>query len=92
MAESLDTLTTLRESIQDAGGVVLASEPAVVEALRSLPSAAVRQIPLAGVREALPLVAEMLRAGSFRDVARLDANYLRRVEPKEPASAARSRV
>jgi tRNA threonylcarbamoyladenosine biosynthesis protein TsaB len=59
------------------GGVVVACEAKVAEALAELEPRMVRE-PLA--EEALPIALERIAAGEFDDAATLDANYLRRTD------------
>ena len=61
----------------DGGGVVVACEAKVAEALAELEPRMVRE-PLA--EEALPIALERIAAGEFDDAATLDANYLRRTD------------
>jgi tRNA threonylcarbamoyladenosine biosynthesis protein TsaB len=81
ISESLETLATLTASVESISGVTVASEPVVVDALRALPGTDFLEIPLVTVRDALPLVFSAWLARAFGEVAELDANYLRRIEP-----------
>jgi tRNA threonylcarbamoyladenosine biosynthesis protein TsaB len=59
------------------GGIVVVCEAKVAEALPELHPRIVQE-PSAG--EALPFAIERIAAGDFDDVAKLDANYLRRTD------------
>ena len=80
VAESLQSLTSLSDSFQRTPGLVVASEPVVVDALNVV-NARPSAIPEVAVREVLPLISAAWQARRFTDVATLDANYLRRVNP-----------
>ncbi len=81
VAESLQTTNTLISSFRSLPGLIVASEPAVLDRLSGSGEAPC-QIPEITVREALPLIFASWRSQRFADVALLDANYLRRMEPK----------
>jgi tRNA threonylcarbamoyladenosine biosynthesis protein TsaB len=75
IAESLQTLLTLVDSLQTIRGKIVASEQPVLNALAEF---APTQVPEVSVQDALPLALAAWRARRFTDVALLDANYLRR--------------
>lgn len=79
--ESLETSASLLAGFERVSGLVVTSEPAVFALLSALPDLTLQQISFVGAREALPLALEAWQAGNFCDVASLDANYLRRIEP-----------
>jgi tRNA threonylcarbamoyladenosine biosynthesis protein TsaB len=81
VAESLQTLTALTVNLQNSPGVVVACESIVLDALSALPNPTARQIPCVSVDKAVPLVLAAWQARRFSDVALLDANYLRRMNP-----------
>ena len=72
-----------------AGGVVVACEASVGEALAGLTPRMVEE-PLAG--DALPLARERIEAADFDDAATLDANYLRRTDAEIFAKPAAGRI
>ncbi|MBB5342701.1 tRNA (adenosine(37)-N6)-threonylcarbamoyltransferase complex dimerization subunit type 1 TsaB [Tunturibacter empetritectus] len=71
------------------GGLVVACEPKVAEALAELLPKLVDE-PLAG--DALPFAVERVESGRFEDVATLDANYLRRTDAEIFAKPAAPRA
>jgi tRNA threonylcarbamoyladenosine biosynthesis protein TsaB len=81
ISESLETSASLTTSFESIPGAAVASEPVVVDALRALPGTDLLEIPLVTVRDALPLVFTAWLARTFGEVAVMDANYLRRIEP-----------
>ncbi len=87
VAESLQTLSALVSSFRSHPGLIVASEPAVFDRLTGL-GETLCQIPEITIRGALPLIFAGWHARRFTDVAVLDANYLRRVEPKIYAGVA----
>ena len=87
VSEALETMAVLKENLDSVPGVVVTSEPAVLASLNRLPGVILLQIPLAIVREALPLVVAAWRDGRFSDITQLDANYLRRAEPGAAGTA-----
>lgn len=78
VAETLDTTAALAESMACKPGLLLVLESAVSS---SLPDFAPCLISSPTVAEALPLALADWRARRFQDVASLDANYLRRIDP-----------
>ena len=79
-------------AVASSGGVVVACEVKVMEALGGLRlGLGVRMVeePLAG--DALPLALGRIEAGEFDDAATLDANYLRRTDAEIFAKAAAQR-
>ncbi len=72
-----------------AGGVVVACEAGVGEALAGLTPQMLDE-PLAG--DALPLARERIEAAVFDDAALLDANYLRRTDAEIFAKPAAGRI
>ncbi len=81
VAESLQTLDSFAASLNSCPGVIVASEPAVLAALNAMSNVAPCEIACATARDALPLVLAAWQAQRFSDVALLDANYLRHIEP-----------
>ena len=76
--ESFETLESLTAGIHHPHGVVVASEPAVWNALAGMNGIDAREMPAATVQDVLPLACTVWRAGDFHDPASVDANYLRR--------------
>jgi tRNA threonylcarbamoyladenosine biosynthesis protein TsaB len=73
--ESLQTRGELVVRLEQTPGLIVASEPTVLD---TLPHFSIQKIAPAGAKEALPLALRSWQARCFRDVATLDANYLRR--------------
>lgn len=81
IAESMQTPSTLVDSLQTIPGKIVASEQPVLNALAEFAPA---QVPEVSVTDALPLALAAWRARRFTDVALLDANYLRRHDVEMP--------
>jgi tRNA threonylcarbamoyladenosine biosynthesis protein TsaB len=78
VAESFETLDVLAEGIRNQPGLVVVSEPAVSDLLRSIAGSKLREISAPTVRDSLPLALAAWQSGIFEDPACIDANYLRR--------------
>ncbi len=76
--ESLQTLSGLVASFQAAPGLMVTSDATVAAALKSFHSVALDEV---SVQDAIPLALAAWQASHFVDVAALDANYLRRINP-----------
>ncbi|MGC1780956.1 MAG: tRNA (adenosine(37)-N6)-threonylcarbamoyltransferase complex dimerization subunit type 1 TsaB [Acidobacteriaceae bacterium] len=85
IGESLETLSTLVDSLQAIPGKIVASEQPVLNALAEF---APNQIPEVSVQDALPLALAAWQSRRFTDVALLDANYLRRHDVEMPPKRA----
>lgn len=87
VTESVESLETLTSKLRNTPGTVVTFEAAALDILLAF---APRQIPAAGVRQAVTLAWRSWQGGRFADVLTLDANYLRRSDAElfaRPATA-----